>query len=199
MRVVKALPVAVALVALAGLAAAPPAYAQQNSFKFFVTYDWISPLGDDHVTVGSVSDAVKGSDGFGYEAGFEWRLHKVVGIEGSYLKGTNDFKFGSTDIGSLDQRAVTAALNFHIIPTKHFDLWIGPVFSWYKFDNFEVSPGNSISRHHRWRALHQRLADVVRQRDHFPGRRFRPGRRPRRGGVPVREALNQGPPGRTGS
>lgn len=37
MRVAKALPVAVALVALAGLAAAPPAYAQQNSFKFFVS------------------------------------------------------------------------------------------------------------------------------------------------------------------
>jgi outer membrane protein W len=150
MRVVKALPVAVALVALAGLTAAPPAYAQQNSFKFFVTYDWISPLGDDNVTVGSVTDAVKGSDGFGYEGGFEWRLHKVVGLEASYLQGSNDFKFGSSSIGSLDQKALTAALNFHIIPTKHFDLWIAPVFSWYRFDNFEIAPGQSISLDDRW-------------------------------------------------
>jgi hypothetical protein len=147
MKFVKAFPVAMALVALA---AAAPAYAQNDAFKVFVTYDWISPLGDDDVTVGSVTDAVKGSDGKGYEVGFEWRLHKVVAIEGSYLKGSNDFEFGSTSIGSLDQRAITAALNFHIIPTKHFDLWLAPVFSWYKFDNFEVAPGQDLSLDHRW-------------------------------------------------
>jgi len=147
MKIVKGMAVAGALVALA---AAAPAYAQEDVFKVFVTYDWISPLGDDDVTVGSVTDAVKGSDGAGYEAGFEWRLHKVVGIEGSYFKGSNDFDFGSTSVGSLDQRAITAALNFHIIPTKHFDLWIGPVVSWYKFDDFEVSPGTSLSLDNRW-------------------------------------------------
>jgi outer membrane protein W len=147
MRIVKAFPVAVALVALA---VAAPAYAQNDEFKVFVTYDWISPLGDDTVTVGSISDAVKGSDGFGYEAGFEWRLHKVVAIEGSYLRGKNDMKFGSADLDELDQRAITAALNFHIIPTKHFDLWIGPIVSWYKFDNFEIAPGTTLNLDNRW-------------------------------------------------
>ena len=147
MRIVKGWAVAVALVALA---AAAPAHAQDDAFKVFGTYNWISPLGDDDVTVGSVTDAVQGSNDFGYEVGFEWRLHKVVAIEGSYLKGSNDFQFGNTDIGSLDQKAITAALNFHIIPTKHFDLWVAPVFSWYKFDNFEIAPGTTISLDNRW-------------------------------------------------
>ena len=120
--------------------AAAPAMAQDHSFRIFVTANWVSPNGEDDITVGSVTDAVQGSDDFGYEAGFEWRATKILGIEGSYLIGSNDFEFEDTgeDLGNLDTQAVTAALNFHIIPTKIFDLWIAPVASWYQFGDFEI-------------------------------------------------------------
>jgi hypothetical protein len=139
-----------ALLVLAAIAvfASAPALAQDNSFKIFLTVDWVSPLGNDDISFGSVQDAVQGSDDFGYEAGFEARLNKVIGIEGSFLAGSNDFELedNGTDLGSLDQRAITAALNFHIIPTKHFDLWLAPVASWYSFGELDNIPdGDSIN------------------------------------------------------
>ena len=119
--------------------ASAEAQAQDHKFKFFITADWVSPLGDDEITFGSVQDAVQGSDDFGYEGGFEWRMNKLVGIEVSYLIGSNDFELEEfdTELGTVDQQAVTAALNFHILPTKVFDLWIAPIASWYTFGDFD--------------------------------------------------------------
>ena len=140
------------LAALAALAASP-AMAQDDVFRVFATANWIAPMSDQSVTFGSVEDSLKAADALGYEAGFEWRLNTVVGLEGSYLAGSNNVDFGSTDIGSLDQRAITAALNFHILPTTHFDLWIAPVASWYHFDNFQLDSsvgGGSVSIDSEW-------------------------------------------------
>jgi len=144
-----------AILALAAVAifASAPALAQDHSFRVFVTADWISPLAEDDITFGSVKDSIQGADDVGYEAGFEWRMNKLFGLEGSYLIGSNDFDFGSTEIGSLDQSAITAALNFHILPTKIFDLWIAPVASWYSFDDFEVKSslgGGSVTIDNEW-------------------------------------------------
>ena len=128
-----------ALAAVAVLASAE-AQAQDHTGRLFITIDYVSPLGDDDITFNSVQDAVQGSSDFGYEIGFEGRVNKVLGIEGSFLAGSNDFEFGDTELGSLDQRAITAALNFHIIPTKHFDLWLAPIASWYSFGELEDIP-----------------------------------------------------------
>ena len=133
--------------------ASAPALAQDHAFRAFVTGDWVSPNGSDDITVGSVTDAVKGSDAFGYEAGFEWRMNRIFGLEGSYLIGSNDFKLGSSDLGTLDQQAVTAALNFHIIPTKFFDLWVAPVASWYNYKDFKLDSslgGGTASLNPQW-------------------------------------------------
>jgi outer membrane protein W len=133
--------VLVLALAVIAVGASSPALAQDHKFRVFVTADWVAPNGSTDITFGSVSEAVKGSDDFGYEGGFEWRLNKIVGLEGSYLIGSNDFKFGSTDLGTLDQQAVTAAINFHILPTKFFDLWVAPIASWYNYDNFKLDSG----------------------------------------------------------
>jgi hypothetical protein len=133
-----------ALLAVAAVAifASAPAMAQDHTGRIFLTVDWVSPLGDDDITFGSVQDAVQGSDDFGYEIGFEGRVNKIIGIEGSFLAGSNDFELDNngTELGSLDQRALTAAINFHIIPTKHFDLWLAPIASWYSFGELENIP-----------------------------------------------------------
>lgn len=119
--------------------AAAPALAQEHKHKAFITAAWVSPLGTDDIDFESVQDAVQGSDDFGFEAGYEYRANKLIGIEGSYLIGSNDFELedADTNLGSVDQQAVTAALNFHILPTKIFDLWIAPIVSWYAFGDFE--------------------------------------------------------------
>ena len=139
---------AVLAVAAMAIFASAPALAQDHTGRIFLTVDWVSPLGDDDITFGSVQDAVQGSDDFGYEIGFEGRLNKIIGIEGSFLAGSNDFELDNngTELGSLDQRALTAALNFHIIPTKHFDLWLAPIASWYSFGELENIPdGDDLS------------------------------------------------------
>lgn len=119
--------------------AAAPALAQEHKHKAFITAAWVSPLGTDDIDFESVQDAVQGSDDFGFEAGYEYRANKLIGIEGSYLIGSNEFELedADTNLGSVDQQAVTAALNFHILPTKIFDLWIAPIVSWYAFGDFE--------------------------------------------------------------
>ena len=141
-----------ALIAIAVFASAP-AMAQDHSFKFFVTANWISPLAEEDVDFAGIEDAIQGSDEFGYEAGFEWRLNKILGIEGSYMLGSNNFELGSTDIGELDQQTITAALNIHIIPTTFFDLWVAPVASWYSFDDIDIDPslgGGSVAIDSQW-------------------------------------------------
>ena len=74
------------------------------------------------------------------------------GLEGSLLVGSNDFELDNngTDLGSLDQRALTAALNFHIIPAKYFDLWLAPVVSWYSFGDLEDINGNNLDINDEW-------------------------------------------------
>jgi len=125
-------------VALMAVFASAPALAQDHSFRVFVTANWVSPNADDDITFESVTNAVQASDDWGFEGGFEWRTSKIVGIEGSYLVGSNDFELENVgESQTLDTQAVTAALNFHIIPTKYFDLWLAPVASWYSFDSID--------------------------------------------------------------
>lgn len=129
---------AIPALALVAILAAAPAMAQDHSFRVFVTANWVSPNGDDDITIDSVTDAVQASDDWGFEGGFEWRASKILGIEGSYLVGSNDFELENVgEDQTLDTQALTAALNFHIIPTKIFDLWIAPVASWYSFDGID--------------------------------------------------------------
>jgi hypothetical protein len=130
-----------------------PVMAQDNSFKVFVTANWISPLSSEDVTFGSVSDSISAANALGYEGGVEWRLNKIIGLEGSYLIGSNDVDFGSTNIGTLDSSAITAAINIHFLPTKYFDFWAAPVASWYHFDDFELDSsvgGGSTTIDSQW-------------------------------------------------
>ena len=128
---------------LVALATASPASAQDHTFKVFATFDWISPLGEEDVTVGSVTDSVQAGDELGYEAGFEWRLHKIVGLEASYLVAEHDIESEDATLATVDQQSLTAALNFHILPTKYFDFWVAPVASWVDWGDIEAEDGSA--------------------------------------------------------
>ena len=135
MKILKGVP----LVAAIALFAAAPAMAQDQSFRIFVTANWIMPQAEEDVTLGLVNDTVKGEDETGYEAGFEWRAGKIIGLEGSYMFADQGIEFGGDNVGSMDQKTITAALNFHIIPGKRFDLWVAPVVSWVDWSDFEFN------------------------------------------------------------
>jgi len=144
-----------ALFAVAAVAvfASAPALAQDHpTGRLFITVDYVAPNGDEDITINSVTDAVQGRDDFGYEIGYEGRFNRVFGLEGSFLAGSNDFELDNNggDLGSLDQRALTLALNFHIIPAKYFDLWLAPVASWYSFGDLEDINGNNIDINDEW-------------------------------------------------
>jgi hypothetical protein len=131
-------------IVIAVLAAASPAAAQDHTFKIFATFDWISPLGEEDITIGSVTDSVQAGDELGYEAGFEWRLHKIVGLEGSYLVAEHDIEFEDATVATVDQQSITAALNFHILPTQVFDFWVAPVASWVNWGDIEEEDGSGV-------------------------------------------------------
>ena len=136
MRIGRLLPV----MAIAALLFVSPAAAQDNAFKIFLALDWISPLGEEDVTFGSVEDSLEAASDLGWEAGFEWRLNKVVGLEGSYMVAEQDIDFGNDPAASVKSGWINAALNFHIIPAEHFDLWVAPVASWVNWDDIEFDP-----------------------------------------------------------
>jgi hypothetical protein len=131
------------VLAIVALFVASPAVAQDHTFKVFATFNWISPLSEDDVTIGSITDSVQASNELGYEGGFEWRLHKIVGLEGSYLVAEHDIELGGESVATVDQKTLTASLNFHILPTKYFDFWVAPVASWVNWGDIEPEDGSS--------------------------------------------------------
>ncbi|HYV20786.1 MAG TPA: outer membrane beta-barrel protein, partial [Verrucomicrobiae bacterium] len=98
------------LAAMAFLATAP-ALAQDHKHRAYLAADWVSPLATNDIDFQAVQDAVQGTDDFGFEAGYEYRFSHLVGLEGSYMIGSNDFDLQDADtrLGTVDQQAVTAA------------------------------------------------------------------------------------------
>lgn len=131
------------VLAVVALCMASPAAAQDHTFKVFATFNWISPLSEDDQTISGVTDSIQASEEVGYEGGFEWRLHKIVGLEGSYMVAEHDIEFGGEPVATVDQKTLTAALNFHILPTKYFDFWVAPVASWVNWGDIEPDDGSS--------------------------------------------------------
>ena len=131
-----------AFLSLAAMAffATAPALAQDHKHRAFFTVDWVSPLATNDITFQSVQDSVQGTDDFGFEAGYEYRFSHLVGLEGSYTIGSNNFDLQTADtqLGKVDTQAVTAALDFHVLDSKRFDLWFAPLVSWYAFGDFDV-------------------------------------------------------------
>ena len=94
-----------AVLAMIALASAAPAQAQDIKFKIFGAAAFVSPLSDDDVTIGSVTDSIEASSQTGYNFGFEWRMSQLFGLELDYVNATQDIEFGGTTIGETDPAA----------------------------------------------------------------------------------------------
>lgn len=135
-----------ALVVLAALAVATPASAQQEwHYKIFGGMAYVAPLGEENVDVGAIEESIQASEEIGYEFGVEFRFGKLVGLELSYVDAEHDIEQDDVFLGTADMKPLNLALNFHIVPTKHFDLYIAPVASYVTFGDFEPDGGGASS------------------------------------------------------
>lgn len=135
----KAFVVPVVLAALAALASASPAQAQDSKFKIFGAAAYVSPLSSDDVTFGSVTDSLEASNQTGYDFGFEWRMSPLFGLEVDYVDAKQDVDFGGTTIGEANLQPLSATLNFHLIHGKVVDFYLGPTFSYVNWGDIDFN------------------------------------------------------------
>ena len=106
-------------------------------FKIYAGPAYVSPLGDDDITLGAVTDSLETQDHVGWNLGFEGRFGKLMGIELDYVNASQDVDFGGSTIGDTTFSPLTATLNFHIVPGDHFDLYLGPSYTYVNWGDIE--------------------------------------------------------------
>ena len=107
-------------------------------FKIFGGLSYVAPLGEEDVTIDNVEDSIEESEEVGWTVGMEFRFNKILGLEMDYVNATNDIEFGGQTIGDVHMQPLSATLNFHIIPTKVVDLYLGPTASYFIWGDVDI-------------------------------------------------------------
>jgi len=115
----------------------------RSHFKIYAGPAYVAPLSDSDVTLGTVSDSVKAERMVGWNVGFEGRFNKLLGIEVDYVNANQDVNFGGSKIGDTTFSPLTATLNFHVIPLKRFDLYLGPSFTYVNWGDIHLNVNGS--------------------------------------------------------
>jgi outer membrane protein W len=108
-------------------------------FKLYAGPAYVASMSDSDITLGTVSDSVKAEKQVGWNLGFEGRFNKLLGIEIDYVNADQDVSFGGSTIGDATFSPLTATLNFHIVPLKHFDLYLGPSYSYVNWGDIHLN------------------------------------------------------------
>jgi len=132
-----------ALVAFSGVHSAT---AQERPYrtKIFAAAAYVAPLGESDHDFGGVVDSVKVADKLGWEFGLAGRWNRLIGFELSYLNATQDVEFDGTTVGEIDLEPISATLEFHLVPTRFVDLWVGPTASWVRWSDLHLAAGGRI-------------------------------------------------------
>ena len=133
------------LVVAAAALASQPSWALDTNFKVFGGLSYISPLGDEDVDFGAVSDSVEASNQLGWTVGFEWKFIKRIGIEVDAVNAKHDIEFDGDKIAEIGFTPVSASLNFHVINTKIVDLYIAPTATYVIWGDLDFESGLSVS------------------------------------------------------
>jgi outer membrane protein W len=133
---------ALVVCALAGLAAVQPATAQDVGFKVFGAVSYVSPLSDSDIDIEGVVQAVEAKSETGWNAGFEWRASKLLGLEIDYTDATHDVEVGGSKIGEIGLTAYSASLNLHLIHTTFIDFYVGPTVAYVDWGDLETGDGD---------------------------------------------------------
>jgi outer membrane protein W len=123
-------------------------------FKIFAGPAYVAPLEEDDVTFGAVTDSLAAEEQVGWNAGFEGRITKLIGIELDYINSNQDLKFGSTTIGDTNFSPVTLTLNFHFGAGEHWDFYFGPSYAYINWSDIQLTDNTELSTNtgHGWGA-----------------------------------------------
>lgn len=128
---------AVAFVAMA-MALAVSTVAHAATFKVFAAMSYVSPLSESDQNVGGVTEAVKASSEFGYNAGVELRGTGMFGLELDYLHAKEEISAGSLGVvGSTTFEPISATLNIHL-PVPMADVYAGPTVSYVNWGDLKI-------------------------------------------------------------
>jgi hypothetical protein len=108
-------------------------------FKIYGGPAYVAPMSDDTITFGTVEDTVENQQHVGWNLGFEGRFNKLLGIEIDYVNASEDVDFGGSTIGDTTFSPLTATLNFHVVPAKHFDLYLGPSYTYVNWGDIHLN------------------------------------------------------------
>lgn len=111
-------------------------------FKIYGGPAYVSALNDEDITFGTVTDSLQTQDQVGWNLGIEGRF-KFVGLEVDYVNANQDVDFGGSTIGDTTFSPLTATVNFHLIPSSHFDLYLGPSYTWINWGDIDVDASSS--------------------------------------------------------
>jgi hypothetical protein len=115
-------------------------------FKIYAGPAYVAPLGEDDITFNTTTDAIKNEQHVGWNFGVEGRFGRLIGIELDYINANQEVKFGDTTIGDSSFEPLTATLNFHVIPSEHFDLYLGPSYSYVNWGDVKLNvDGDNIT------------------------------------------------------
>lgn len=112
-------------------------------FKVYGGPAYVAPLNDSDVSFEAVTDSIAAQDHVGWNLGVEGRFARMIGIELDYVNASQEVEFGGTTIGETDFSPLTLTANFHLIPSKHFDFYIGPSFTWVNWGDIELDANGS--------------------------------------------------------
>jgi outer membrane protein W len=119
-------------------AGASQTLAQGTKYKVYAGLAYVSPTGDDDFDIEGEIDKIEATDEFGYEIGFEYRFTKLFGIDFDILSAKHDVEFSGEKIGDTTMTPITATLNFHLVRSRYFDLYVGPSASYVTWDDISV-------------------------------------------------------------
>lgn len=112
-------------------------------FKVYGGPAYVAPLNDSDVSFETVTDSIAAQDHVGWNLGVEGRFARLLGIELDYVNASQEVEFGGTTIGETDFSPLTLTANFHLIPSKHFDFYVGPSFTWVNWGDIELDANGS--------------------------------------------------------
>jgi outer membrane protein W len=124
-------------------AALGPASAQDTHVKIFAAASYVSPLSEENVTVGSVTDSVKNANALGWDFGIEGRFTKWIGLEVDYIHANQDVKFNGQTIGSTTLAPLSATFDIHVVHSKIVDFYLGPTYSYVNWGDIKLNGSGS--------------------------------------------------------
>ena len=132
------------LVSLAPAVSAARADDDIRNLRLFATATRVLPLDDSRAILGGQTATVEARSAFGWEAGVEWRMSRVLGVELGAARSTHDLDFGGRRLGRVRFEPVFVALNVHLLRGESIDYWVAPTAVWLRWRDDGLGRGVQV-------------------------------------------------------